>query len=272
MSENLPAVTSENTEELMKVLGQMSDFQGSSLPSLRINYNEENEFEEQIPKGQWTFQSGGKVVYSPECTFRIMFVRMQYSHWNREENVTTATSVYFKDFSEEIPDDAGGFKAGKVAKADFEKLPEAEKAIQKEIKLSKVLFGYVSITGKDAHDNDIVIEDEPCVFYARGTNFMPIAKYLDDLTKKNILILGVITKFSLLKKKNGSLIFWEVVPSIQEEVTLVEEDNNKIKKFADTIAAENREIVDQWKFKRNPSPTIAIDDDLPDFIVNKILE
>ena len=54
-------------------------------------------------------------------------------------------STHFRSFSEEIPDNQGGFKCGKVPRKDFDDLSDAEKVIQKEIKTTKVLFGTVTM-------------------------------------------------------------------------------------------------------------------------------
>lgn len=257
MSTNLPSLTpnsKETKKQVMQFLGQSSPLNGDSavdFPSLRVNYDDEDSEGNVIPRGHWTFSYNGRNVYSSEVFMRIMFVRMQYSHYNQEKRQQISTSIYFTTFGEEVPDDTGGMKCGKLSKRELDKLSESERKIQSEIKLSKVLFGFVSADAKTSTGEDLKIQNYPVVFYARGTHYMPIADYLDNLTREGILMLGVQTKFTLNKRKNGSVTYWEVVPSIGENIEInLEQDQQAIKHISDMVEEENRKIIEKWSTVR----------------------
>lgn len=235
-----------STSDIMLAVGQTQVYEDTGgLPTLRVNYLDEDIDGNPIPKGQFTLMVDGQQVFAPEVDLRIMYATNQLSHYDQAEGKPVATTIYFNNRTDEIPDDAGGYNAGKVSKEELEKLSPAEQEQQKEIKLSRVLFGYVSCEGKTHDGKEIKVEDQPCVYYGRATNFMPVVRYLNALSKNNILMMSVITHITLDKHKRGQVTFWTINPTVKEEVKLERDYPKKVKFFADWVEEQNARIMEK---------------------------
>lgn len=248
LSENLPTNIEDYTDEMLLALAGLGQGTGSSLPSLRVNYDDEDDDGNEIPRGQWVIWSDGGPVFSKEVQFRILYQAMQYSHYDVDEGKQISKSVFFRGFDEEIYDSIGTEKCGRVTKKVFETLTKAEQKDQKKRKLARVCFGTVSMTGVDKRGEAATIENLPCVFYARGTNFMPITEALNDMEKQKVVPQRVTMLLSLLRHKNDGVTYWQVVPSYDGENTkLVEEDLALIDAFHKTVVAESEEVYEAWR-------------------------
>jgi hypothetical protein len=252
LTENLPANISELSQaELMRLSGQAQEDEFNiGLPRLRVNYDDEDDDKNKIPRGQWALAHEGDIVFSENVEFRIYYSTYQYSHYDPEQGKTIARSIHFQSFRDEIPDDTGGMKCGKVPKKLLEELSDAEKDFQKQIKCARVLFGTVSISGTNRKGIASELKDIPCMFYARGTNFMPMSDYLKELQKRNILMSTVKTNISLNRKKNGGVVYWEGVPVMGDTVKLAPEDYKLLMDFSETVKAENAMVIEKWKKNR----------------------
>lgn len=255
MNVNLPAnIADVSPEDIMRLTGQEAGQSGINLPSLRINYHEEDDDGNSLPKGHWVMSVDGVLVYAPEVLVRILFSTYQYGHYDNDLKKQVSTSVHFQNWSDDIPDDSGGFRCGKVSKTEYEKLSPADQAVQKDIKLSRVLFCLVDIDGVDFEGNPVSAESVPAVFYARGTNFMPIADYLKTLTRHKKLMQKVITKFKIEKHKNGTLTYFEVAPESGDEVdAITSHDIELIQEAAEAVKAENDGVIAKFEKARGGS-------------------
>lgn len=240
----IPAGISE--EEWLRLTGAPVEKAGLNLPSLRVNYDDQDDDGNDIPRGQFVISNpDGVRVFAKSVKLRIMAVRMQYSRYDAEAQKTASTSIYFRSFYDEVPDDTGTLKCGKVDKKKFETLTDPEKNFQKSIKLARVLFCLISVEGKTAKGEDATIENMPCVFYARGTNYMPISDYLDQFNKKGSYS-SVWTEFTLERKRNGGASFWEVKPETKDKANVTVEDITLLRDFDATIQAVNDDILGKW--------------------------
>lgn len=259
---NLPVLTEASTEELAIALGFKQEFNGPILPTLRVNYEDEDKDENPIKRGEWSINFDGTPVYAKTCIVRFMFSRFQYSHYDLTEGKTICTSVYFENFSDEIPDTCGGFKCGKMPRKEVADADSATKDLQRKIKLSRVLFCLVTMEGVDAKGNKVVVESYPCLFHARGTHYMPIGEYLDNLLRNGHLPWSVLTKFSTKRKKNDGVTYWEVSPEKATDVSFNAADYIIVKDFAALVESENTRIMDEFvrkhdKRKKNEAPLSA---------------
>lgn len=251
--ENLPAnIDTLDTAALMRMTGQtMSGQSGVGVPSLRVNYDDEDQDGNEIPRGSWTVYTDKGQVFAKSVMFRIMLATIQYNHYDADEQKNVSTSVHVQGFDGEIPDSIGGFKCGKVSKKQLAELSEAEQKVQKSIKCAKVLFGLVSLSGTNTKGEEVEINNLPCVFYARGTHFMPMSDYIADLERHNTPMLTVTINLDLDRKKNGGVTFWEVNPSTEEkDVPVTKDDHTVYEAFVQTVKAENDEIMAKWKASR----------------------
>lgn len=240
-------------DELMRLSGQGDEGFGNNLTSLRVNYDDEDDDGNKIPRGQWTFFSKdtGK-VYAKEISFRQFLGTYQYSVFDKKTLKNTGTSVHFEKFGDEAPDSNGGMACGKLRKKQIAELSDAEKLKQKDIKLSRVLFGTITCDGVNPKGEAVSVENLPVVFYARGTNFMPMADYLETLKKANIPAFTTWTRLALKREKNEGVTYWEVVPTRAEQAKIDNKvDRDLYQRFFDTIKEENKMILDKWSKARS---------------------
>lgn len=272
MSSNLPAnLETLNSQELAALTGQKEERLGNQLPSLRVNYEDSDDDDNPLPRGQWScFLSNGSRIFAKEVQLRIFLTKYQYNHYDADKQETVSTSVYFDKFGDEAPDTAGGFKCNKVPRKKLDELSEAEKATQRQIKCSRVCFGLLTAEGVNPRGEEISVEDEPVVFFARGTNFMPMADYIKSASATEGWLGGVVTNLSLKKEKNGSVTYWTVIPETQGTVSYGEEDFEILKSFYETVAAENKAVVEQHVDAQQKKAAeeyngdaVPFDDDIP---------
>jgi hypothetical protein len=253
---NLPAnIETISNKELMELTGQSQPKMGLGLPSLRVNYDDEDENENKIPRGEWSLYTGGHTIYAKTVLFQPILKTYQYSHFDNKEMKMVSTSIHFNNFGDEVPDDAGGFKCGKLPKKAVEKLSEAEQKVQKDIKLAQVFFGFTTIEGVNEKGEKAKAENVPSVFYAKGTHYMPMSELLEAMTKANELMQATIIKLDLKREKNGGVTYWEAVPAIVERVTVTKDTFAKLREFSETVKAENSQIIDKWSKVRSKRGT-----------------
>lgn len=264
MTDNLPAEY-RNERELMEDSGQGS-FQGIDLPTLRVNYDSEDDDGNPLPRGTWAISlPDGRTAYAADAKrkgapafLRVYHATHQYSHFDPENMKMISKSVHFYNFSEEIPDNTGGFKCGKVNKKKLEELTDGEKEVQRQIKCSRVLFSTVTFpTAVDMHGEPIEVVDVPCVFYAKGTNYMPMSEMLQNLFKKRTPMQTVILELNLDKQKNGGVTYWQVVPSVKEQVELSPEVFELHNQFKETVKGENESILGKFETAHNKRARVA---------------
>lgn len=256
MSDNLPAELPANLpstfeglsdDELMLATGQGQEM-GLGLPSLRVNYDDEDSDGNSVPRGQWTIQSDGTQYFAKDVSLRVLYSTYQYSHYDADEGKMVSKSVHFTRFGEEVYDDAGGKKCGKVKRKDFESLSKSEQKVQKKIKLSKVLFGVVTLTGVDNKGKKATLKNEPCVFYARGTNYMPMSDLIQDMHNSKKVMQRTQLLLELKREKNDGVTYWSAVPAIEKEgVEVTTDDYELMRKFALTAHAESEDIFNKWR-------------------------
>jgi hypothetical protein len=249
MSINLPTnFETLSPEELLILSGFKSpDSYQSSLPTLRVNYEDADDDGNDLPRGQWTISHEGVRVFGKVARLRPIVSTLQYRHFDKDKKAIVSTSVHFNSFNQEIPDDTGGYKCGKVTRKKYETLSPVEQAIQKEIKLSRVIFGLVSIDGVNQKGEPTTVENLPCVFYARGTNYMPMDNFFKSI-EGVVLPQEIEIVMSLKREKPDGVVFWVVEPSYDKKNKLKvdKEIFDLMRKFSDTVKAENDQIVDKF--------------------------
>lgn len=114
--------SSSKAEELMKMIGQGAMDTGPQWPLLRINRLSDDDDGNTLPVGTFMLNSKqvGDRVYGKPALFRPFMNRYQYARYDAQTEKYTNFSVMFSDFNDDIPDELGGFKCGKVAKKNLD--------------------------------------------------------------------------------------------------------------------------------------------------------
>ena len=180
----------------------------------------------------------------------------------------------------EVPDMLGTMRCGSVPYSQREGLNAEQALKQKSIRCFRMLFGRVTL--KDAVNVDgekVEASNLPCLWRARGSNFMTISDAMDSLSAQKKPFIFYKLKSGLEKKKNGGVIYYVSNFEVSEgPLSFGEEDNNLLKLFCEYVDNENKDIMkayDKALMKKAGSTPNgqgevididdALNDDLPDF-------
>lgn len=269
----LPADPSKlSYEELAKLAGRADT--AEFLPSLKINTDEGDDPEKPLPRGVWMLTVGDKQYFTKEVRLQIFSHRLQYRVVNSDTFKLENKSIIFRGFNEEIPDITGGYKCGKLTRKQQEELSEAEKEVQKGIKLNHVIHGLVSL--KDDYTGEEV-NGVLCSLYLRGANYTIVQEYLDQLDKDKIVAFQLETVMTLTRQKNGAVVYWTVNMKRGDQVEISTDTYKTLEEVASLIRTENNDVIEKWKQaqqKKNDapkevshlvdvSPNLDLNDDIP---------
>ena len=273
MSENLPVnLETVSAREMAELTGFRQETTGNGLPVLRVNYDDQDKDGNEIPRGQWTvLDVDGVAVYAKEVQLVPMYATYQYSHYDADLGKQISVSTHFRKWSEEVPDSAGGYKCGKIPRKEVEKLSGPEKDLQRKIKLSRVVFGLLTATGLTKQGTERTITNLPVVFYARGSNYMPMEDFLNKLNDDNIMPQTVVANLALKREKNNGVTYWEVVPTNSGSRKITKDDFDAIRVFDGLVRNENDSILDKFA-KARTKGTRRSDEILSEKYRDKVIE
>jgi hypothetical protein len=256
-------VTAEkiDTNALMALIGQkdLSVDSGSEkryLPRLAIEHNTEDEEGNTLPRGQWRVQNAlGKNIHMKEIVFRPFLRRYMYSVWDQNEQNYSSMTIQAGSFGDTFLDSAGGLKCGKLSAKDLEALAHDDPArtLQAGIKCSQVIYGTVDVEG----------EAIPHVWYARGTNFMPVSDWIKTLEKQGKLLFNTRANLTTVRQKAGGSIFYKAGIEIKDYVEFSPKmDVPILESFMDIVNIHNTEIENKYREKRQDFEDVEVVDEL----------
>ena len=243
-------VTSLSDAELMKLTGQLDNNsqEGSVLSRLSINYQTEDENDNPLPRGHYALKVDGDSVYAKTAKFRPFMRMFAYSYWDNNEEVFTS-SVQRPSLGDQFPDSSGGYKCGKLSREELKDLPDTDpqKIIQSSIKCNQVLYGVADMEGKKSDGKDVSLKQIPCVLYAKGVNYIPVATALKSLaTQKKPMIRNTLL-LSTKKQKTGGNTFFAMDIKIGESVAMSEQDTALLKEFAVVTKSVNEGVMEKHR-------------------------
>ena len=216
----LDNINLENLDEaaLMALTGQggaPATGSGKGLPRLSINYTDEDDDGNSLPKGHWKLMLDGRFVYAEKLTLRPFSRMYTYSHWDQEESVFISQSIQTASLGDKFPDSIGTEKCG---------------------------------TAKDSTGNEIELDNEPVVAYFKKSGFRPVREALDLVTRQKKLMQKSVFELGTKKMKTGSVTFWVPTFAMTEYLDeLTQEDLELIKKFLETIKGYNDGILEKYR-------------------------
>lgn len=235
--------------KIMALLGQASEAGSTKsvdfLPKLAIEHNTEDEEGNTLPRGQWKFRdASGQWQHSKEVTFRPFLRRYMYTVWDNAEQSYGSMSIQGASFGDEFFDTAGGIRCGKLNKRDLEGLSsdDPERTLQANIKCAQVVYGMVETDS---------IEATPVVWYARGSNFMPVADWIKTLEKQGKLLFNTRATLSTLRQKYGGNIYYKSKIDVKDYVEFDPKvDVPILEKFVESVNSHNAYIESEYKEAR----------------------
>ena len=153
-------------------------------------------------------------------------------------------SIQGASFGDEFFDNAGGIRCGKLNKRDLEGLSsdDPERTLQANIKSAQVVYGMVETDS---------IEAGPAVWYARGSNFMPVADWIKTLEKQGKLLFNTRATLSTLRQKYGGNIYYKSKIDVKDYVEFDPAvDVPILEKFVESVNSHNASIESEYKEAR----------------------
>lgn len=260
----LPTDLSQFDADVAKALGLKSGFEGTvdTLPSLRINTAFDDDdgntltpgtFHASVPYEKEDGTFGRKEYFAKTAQIRIFANMFQIQHYNPDakddkDKFVNKTILVPDMGNHEMVDELGGTRCGKIRAKDREGRSVEELERDKKTKQSyRFLYGKVKMDGavnrqQEAQDLDWT----PFRMRLRGTNFMGAGELLESIEKQGKMAYNVPVTISLERKKNGDVVYYEVKyePDMVNLVPAIAEDGELLRKFYETIQAENQEV---WK-------------------------
>lgn len=265
MAQEIVKLETMSDDEIMALTGQtQGQRQGDFLPQIRIATDDVDDKDRPVPRGSFFINDPetSERVYNTEVQFRPYLNRFKYQVWDNKVQRYTNQTILFSSFQDEIFDELGGMKCGKIPNSKKEGLSPAEQELQKNIKCVRIMFGTVSYTGKTADGKDVTISNLPCIWKSGGQSFMPVNDELEKLTKQQKQMFNYEMVLKTKRERSGGNTFFVVEPKIdisKSELEFTAEDMKLLKMFVGLVAQENEHIYNKWKSVRRHTVPEVID-------------
>jgi len=244
-------------ETVMALIGQKdvsstAESNQSFLPRLAIEYSTEDDEGNALPRGQWRLKnSSGQTVYMKEIVFRPFLRRYMYNVWDQTQQNFSSITIQAGSFGDKFYDNTGGLKCGKLSKQELDALPtdDPERTLQANIKCSQVLYGTVDVDG----------EAVPHVWYAKGTNFMPVSDWIKTLEKQGKLLFNTRANISTIRQKAGGAVFYKAKIDVKDYVEFDSKaDVPILENFMSVVNDHNASIEEKYREVRKDFEDVEV--------------
>ena len=250
MQTQLPEkISTASIDDMMKLTGQAADMptQSKGLARLSINHASEDEEGNALPRGHFSLTTDDGIFYGEKATIRPFMRTYSYSVWDNEEGQFSSMTVQAPSFNSEFYDTEGGLKCGRLDANELESLPKdsPEWVLQKSVKCNQNIYGVVTLEdAKDKKGKAVEKKEIPCVWYAKGANFVPTSDCLKSLHKqKQPMWLTTIGLSSVRKKKGGNIYFQAELTPRGQIADWTEGDDKLMHEFMETVKGYNESIM-----------------------------
>jgi len=244
-------------ETIMALIGQKdvsstTESSQSFLPRLAIEYGTEDDEGNALPRGQWRVKNSlGQTVYMKEIVFRPFLRRYMYNVWDQAQQNFSSITIQAGSFGDKFYDNTGGLKCGKMSKKEYDNLPadDPERTLQDTIKCQQVVYGTVDVDG----------EAVPHVWYAKGTNFMPVSDWIKTLEKQGKLLFNTRANLSTMKLKKGATTFYKVKIDVKDSVEFdPKADVPILENFMSVVNEHNTSIEEKYREVRKDFEDVEV--------------
>lgn len=272
----LTTVSKSEQNELavaMGMGGNSNTGSGDRLPELKVNYMEENDQGQDLPRGQLYIKgSEDEPVYAKSVTFRPLSQLFQWLHYDAEENKVANKTLMIPMLRQEARDMKGTLRCGKPASKVLREMSKDEQKRYKDIKCFRQVRGIVSYEGKNASGEKVTVENQPVILMLKGSNFNPFEdEFLKKLPRGRSMHEYSIT-ISTTKTRGDAGNVWWVLKYDPDLTTTVEMDDKvfeTVKVMHDMVKRENETIQAAYdKALRNDQ----LSDEAIDAIINTSLD
>lgn len=229
---------------------------GSVLPRLKINYDAEVEIEGSdpisVPRGAWTLTVLDKDensirVYAKEAIVRAFLRGYRYVVWNSDTEKLELLSSIFKGWGDAVFDDLGNeFSGSKFKKSVIKQYPEFDGIL----KCQQVIYATVTLPNAvDMNKIPVEVVDVSALWVVKGSGFMPIADVFKTFTDKGSDMVDYPLTVTTKREKKGQVTYFVPEVKVGKLIDFTEADYELLKKFQNTINAENAELFKKFSKK-----------------------
>ena len=260
MDNEIANINNMSDEQIKQAIGQDDgSSSGVNIPRLGINRSPEDDDGNQLPVGHlFTYDASvGQNVFGKPVTFRPFISAMQYMHYDPEKGEYVNRSIIFKNWKEEAIDILGGTRCGKIPFKERSSLTPEQLAEQRTIRCYRLLYGFLSFSGKKANGEDHEVANLPVLWRVTGTAFAPVGSALDQVNKRKKLMFTTTFSIDSKRQKKGGNVFYipEISVNADANLQMSKEDMETLTVFQDIINTENAEVVDLYKAAKKGQPT-----------------
>jgi hypothetical protein len=254
MVNDLMTVDQLDDEALLALAGGSevaSQGDGNGMVYARINYDDDHG-----PRGTWKIKKGDQVIFSDTIVFRPLVRTFEWSVWDQEVEKITCRSVQRPGLGDSFPDTSGGYKCGRLSKAEEEALGENHPDVlaSRSATCTQILYGYLTMPEAQTKDGKKTVpaevENQIAAISFKKSGFRPIGDFINGLLKQKKTLQRQQIEISTEKKKMGSVNYFVPNPRVVGETDVTPEDKEtivgflqKIKEGNDAVMEANREAT-----------------------------
>ena len=263
MSNEVTNISNLSPEKVMAMIGQDSA-PTTTLATMRTNREPEDDDGNKLPMGSFRIDNSSVgTIFGKPVFFRPLYTAMQYKKYDENNEDNNYKSIMFTSWSDEIPDTNGTQRCGSIPRKKREGLSQQEIDEQDKIKCFKYTWGLATMKGVSATGKELSITDEPVLYSASGTNFIPMQEIIQGISQRNEVMINCILEFyDTQREKKGSNIWY--VAKIKESFTkppaLTEEQLKHLNMFKSIRESENAYVMGLYKEKQKSTEDVLDDD------------
>ena len=226
--------------------GGSGDASSDRLPELKINYQEENDQGQELPRGQFYVRgTDDDPVFAKTVNFRPLSQLFQWIDYDPEENKVKNKTLMIPMLRQEARDMNGTTRCGKPTSNVLREMPKEDQKRYSTIKCFRQIRGLVSYEGKNADGDKVTVENQPVIVMLKGSNFNP---FEDEVLKKlprGRKMHEYTVKIGATKTKGSGGNIWWVLnfdPDLTNTLAMDEQVFETVKVMHDMVKRENDKI------------------------------
>ena len=252
-------------------MGGTSNTADDRLPELKINYQEENEQGQELPRGQFYVKgTGDDPVFAKTVTFRPLSQLFQWIQYDAEENKVKNKTLMVPMLRDEARDMRGTTRCGKPVSKVLREMSKEDQRKYSDIKCFRQIRGLVSYKGKNADGETVTIENLPCIIMAKGSGFNQFEDEFLKVIPRGRKMFEYETEVTLTKEKGtGGNIWWVMhfKPDLTTTHPMTEEIFETVKVMAEMVKKDNEKVESAYQRAMSEN---GLDDDAIDAIAGVV--
>jgi hypothetical protein len=224
-------------------MGGPTTVSSDRLPELKINYQEENDQGQTLPRGEFYVRgTEDDPVFAKSVNFRPLSQLFQWIQYDAEANKVRNKTLMIPQLRQEARDMNGTTRCGKPTSKVLREMSKEDQKRYSDIKCFRQVRGLVSYEGKNADGDKVTVENQPVIIMLKGSNFNPFEDEFLDKLPRGRQMHEYTAKISATKTKGtGGNIWWVMNfdPDLVNAQTMDEQIFETVKVMHDMVKREN---------------------------------